>query len=132
MRTENTQPCGHPASLLLYSAETKEPLYCEACDDKSGRRDAEARETELTLANQVLRERIEALEAEVAGLKRDAERYRWLRDVNTDGEIIFDYSAPSPGVFVFRVNFDGEPIESDEEMAIRLDAAIDAAMKGQS
>lgn len=45
MRT--AQPCGHPESLLLKSAETGEPLYCEACDDKSGRRDAEACETEL-------------------------------------------------------------------------------------
>lgn len=40
-------PCGHPASLLLRSAETGLPLYCEACDDKSGRRDAETREAEL-------------------------------------------------------------------------------------
>lgn len=40
-------PCGHPASLLLRSAETGEPLYCELCDDKSGRRDAETMEREL-------------------------------------------------------------------------------------
>ncbi len=40
-------PCGHPASLLLRSAETGEPLYCELCDDKSGRRDAVQCETEL-------------------------------------------------------------------------------------
>jgi uncharacterized protein YciW len=40
-------PCGHPASLLLRSAETGEPLYCELCDDKSGRRDAEQREVDL-------------------------------------------------------------------------------------
>lgn len=40
-------PCGHPASLLLMSAETGEALYCELCDDKSGRRDAEQCETEL-------------------------------------------------------------------------------------
>lgn len=41
------QPCGHPASMLLTSAESGEPLYCEACDDKSARRDAEQREQEL-------------------------------------------------------------------------------------
>jgi hypothetical protein len=41
-------PCGHPASLLLRSAETGDALYCEACDDKSGRRDAEQREAELS------------------------------------------------------------------------------------
>ena len=39
--------CEHPASLLLRSAETGEPLYCELCDDKSGRRDAEQREVDL-------------------------------------------------------------------------------------
>lgn len=59
------QPCGHPESLLLKSAETGEPLYCEACDDKSGRRDAEARETELLAANRALR-------AELAALKQQA------------------------------------------------------------
>lgn len=39
--------CGHPAELMQYSAETGAPLYCELCDDKSGRRDAERREMEL-------------------------------------------------------------------------------------
>jgi hypothetical protein len=55
------QPCGHPVSFLLHSAETGEPLYCEACDDKSGRRDAEARETELQAANAALRAEVERL-----------------------------------------------------------------------
>ena len=40
-------PCGHPASLMLRSAETGAPLYCELCDAQSGRRDAEAMEAEL-------------------------------------------------------------------------------------
>lgn len=44
----DVQPCGHPQALLLRSAETSEPLYCEACDDKSGRRDAEAMEAALS------------------------------------------------------------------------------------
>jgi hypothetical protein len=39
--------CGHPASLMLVSAETGAPLYCELCDAQSGRRDAEKREQEL-------------------------------------------------------------------------------------
>lgn len=42
-----TLACGHPASLLLRSAETGAPLYCELCDDKTGRRDAEAMEEYL-------------------------------------------------------------------------------------
>ena len=56
-----TQPCGHPASLVIRSAESGEVLYCEACDDKSGRRDAEMREGELLEANQKLRDEILAL-----------------------------------------------------------------------
>lgn len=52
--------CGHPAELLLHSAETGEPLYCELCDDKSGRRDAETRESELTAENAELRRRLDA------------------------------------------------------------------------
>lgn len=44
---QQAQPCGHPTALLLRSAETGEPLYCEACDDKSGRRDAERMEADL-------------------------------------------------------------------------------------
>jgi hypothetical protein len=57
---EATLACGHPASLLLRSTETGEPLYCELCDDKSGRRDAEHREVDLQArlaeANALLRE----------------------------------------------------------------------------
>lgn len=48
-------PCGHHPSLLLKSAETGEPLYCELCDAQSGRRDAEQRESELAEANESLR-----------------------------------------------------------------------------
>lgn len=33
-------PCGHHHSLLLKSAETGEPLYCELCDCMSQRDDA--------------------------------------------------------------------------------------------
>ena len=44
---DNALACGHPSSLLLRSAETGEALYCELCDDKSGRRDAVQCETEL-------------------------------------------------------------------------------------
>lgn len=42
LEAENAMlPCGHHASMMLMSAETGNPLYCEACDDKTGRRDAE-------------------------------------------------------------------------------------------
>lgn len=39
--------CGHHKSLMLLSAETRQPLYCELCDAISGRRDAELMEAEL-------------------------------------------------------------------------------------
>lgn len=56
--TTETLPCGHPASMLLKSAETGKPLYCEGCDDKSGRRDAEAHEAELLAENAELRKQL--------------------------------------------------------------------------
>lgn len=43
----DAQMCGHPASLLLMSAETGEPLYCELCDMYRQRNDAVAVEAEL-------------------------------------------------------------------------------------
>lgn len=39
-------PCGHPASLMLTSAETGLPLYCELCDALGRARDGEAMEAE--------------------------------------------------------------------------------------
>ncbi len=91
------QPCGHPASLLLTSAETGEPLYCEACDDKSGRRDAEARETELMAVNRVLL-------AELADLKKRGERraeitseeWEWLKhpqSANDLADFVYEFAA---------------------------------------
>lgn len=62
-RAEAVQACGHPMSLLLRSAESNEPLYCEACDDKSGRHDAERREAELLDANRRLQEKIARADA---------------------------------------------------------------------
>lgn len=70
---------------------------------------------------------IASLRAERDAMKADAERYRWLRNVNPKGEIIFDHSKEEKGVFVLYIPFDGEPIENDAEMVIRMDAAIDAA-----
>jgi hypothetical protein len=46
--SEDLMKCGHPKSLLLISAETGEPLYCEYCDAISRKNDAEQRESELT------------------------------------------------------------------------------------
>lgn len=62
-QAEAVQACGHSMSLLLRSAESNAPLYCEACDDKSGRHDAERRETELLDANRRLQEKIGSADA---------------------------------------------------------------------
>ena len=72
-------------SLLLRSAESNESLYCEACDDKSGRHDAERRETELLDANRRLQEKIASADA----LKMHAiEELCQLGYTVKDGELI--------------------------------------------
>ncbi len=71
---------------------------------------------------------IEAQAAEIAVLRADAQRYRWLRD-KAQGEIVFDDTASlaEGHHFLLRVPFDGRPIHNDAEAAERLDSAIDAA-----
>ena len=69
-------------------------------------------------------------DAEIEALRKDAERYRWLRD-KAPGEIVFDHTASqSEGGphFLLRVPFDGEPVHNDTHSAMKLDAAIDAAL----
>ena len=63
---------------------------------------------------------IERLRAEVAGLREDAERYRWLRD----GDLCANYPYP-----VMRVGGNGHDYSVWFE---ELDAAIDAARKGEA
>lgn len=43
-------PCGHQRSLMLKSVETGADLYCELCDTRGRRNDAEQREAELQAA----------------------------------------------------------------------------------
>ena len=40
IESQRTLPCGHHKSLLIVSAETGEPLYCDLCDARSARNDA--------------------------------------------------------------------------------------------
>lgn len=64
---------------------------------------------------------VAALKAEIEALRKDAERYRWLRD----GEIVADYPYP-----VMRMG--GSRVDDQTIWADELDAAIDAALtKGQ-
>jgi len=51
-------PCGHHNSLMLKSAETGEPLYCELCDCISRRNDAETMEAEARAEAAAMREAI--------------------------------------------------------------------------
>lgn len=44
LRAEKVSQCGHPSSLMLRSAETGKALYCELCDERKRRRDAESME----------------------------------------------------------------------------------------
>jgi hypothetical protein len=53
--------CGHPAALMLMSAETGLPLYCELCDALTSARDNASDAAGW-------REKYEALQAEVEGL----------------------------------------------------------------
>ena len=66
-----------------------------------------------------LADAIDAMRAERNALKADAERYRWLRQY---GNGIY------PDVF----NDEGAPILAVPAAAVRLDSAIDAAMRDQT
>lgn len=58
--------CGHHKSLMLISAETGQPLYCEYCDCISRRNDAEAMESELSVRKTALLARVKTLELQNA------------------------------------------------------------------
>ena len=81
----------------------------------------EAERDELSQLAAQANKRIEALELENAELRKDAERYRWMRDQNADPEAGFyvgDATDDLPGDFDW--------VGSD------LDVAIDRAMKEQT
>jgi hypothetical protein len=83
-------------------------------------------EAEFTGADLSRRTDVAALIAETEALRKDAERYRWLKH-KAPGEIVFD-DINDDHHFELYVPFDGNPINSDEQMNARLDAAIDAAI----
>ena len=76
---------------------------CQTCADEI-----------LSLGIQVDKDRLAALERELERLRKDAERYRWIRDPKSpaDKVILFDRGAKGKGVFAF----------------IALDECIDAAI----
>lgn len=77
-------PCGHHPSLMLKSAETGADLYCELCDAKSGRSDAEQMESAHLSA-------IAALQARIAELA--AENERWAKECNDRDDALSERDA---------------------------------------
>lgn len=69
-RLTKTLPCGHHVSLLLSSAETGKPLYCDLCDTREQRDDAVRCETEL-------RATVAAQAAALQSIKDDCEHCDW-------------------------------------------------------
>jgi hypothetical protein len=77
-KVKATLPCGHPASMLLKSAETGEPLYCEYCDCIQRRNDAEKREMELKAERESYREMWKAEQREVKAWEAERDAIREL------------------------------------------------------
>ena len=95
--------------------------------------DYRIRATEETLHDMMVFR--DALEAEIAALKVDAERYRWLRDtlhsavgggVTVNDERLV-YEKPEPGEEVRVYWYPDTPIGFFECKAAMLDEAVDAA-----
>lgn len=80
-----------------------------------------------------LREATEVLEAELAAVRADATRYRWLRDHGMKGaDVSLGHDAETGDTAFFRISFGipepaGMAYEDGERSLTELDAAIDAA-----
>jgi len=69
-------------------------------------------------------ERAEKAEAELAALREDAERYRWLRD----GDVVWRYRWLQDGDVVCGTDFPAAKDKAGNSLWLQeLDAAIDAA-----
>lgn len=69
-----TSACGHPRSLVLYSAETGDPLYCELCDTRERRNDAEQMEEVMRTERDALRAEVERLTSAKDGAYEERNR----------------------------------------------------------
>lgn len=101
--------CGHPASLMLHSAETGEPLYCELCDIRSQRNDAvrmeehyKARAEKAEAERDALRERVARLNKEAGDLRARVDTARCAI------EMALEYKLPKRAAETLRMALEGK------------------------
>ena len=83
----------------------------------------------ITDLDRKLEESLKRIDQENAAMRRDAERYRWLRAIPNEVRADHDYNPRSGGwdapIFWHGLNKPGEELQGPD-----LDDAIDAAMNG--
>jgi hypothetical protein len=94
---EEQLACGHPASLMLKSTETGEDLFCELCDCRSARNDAEAMEAKYKAE----RDTYQAL------LQEGADGFGRILIATGDDEAVYDWRKR------VRAALKGKPIVAD-------------------
>lgn len=109
--------CGdvEPVALMFQHNSTGRIAFVDTWQKNNGWATANPRYKEVGALHGA--STVAALKAEIEALRKDAERYRWLRD----GEIVADYPYP-----VMRMG--GSRVDDQTIWADELDAAIDAAI----
>jgi len=104
-----------PVAFMFQHSETGRIAFVDAWQKENGWATANPRYKEVGTMHGA--STVAALKAEIEALRKDAERYRWLRD----GEIVADYPYP-----VMRMG--GSRVDDQTIWADELDAAIDDAI----
>ena len=104
-----------PVAFMFQHSETGRIAFVDAWQKENGWATANPRYKEVGALHGA--STVAALKAEIEALRKDAERYRWLRD----GEIVADYPYP-----VMRMG--GSRVDDQTIWADELDAAIDDAI----
>jgi hypothetical protein len=109
--------CGNvePVAFMFQHSETGRITFVDAWQKENGWAAANPRYSEVGALHGA--STVAALKAEIEALRKDAERYRWLRD----GELTADYPYP-----VMRMG--GSRVDDQTIWADELDAAIDDAI----
>lgn len=106
--TRRTQGCKHPIERMRQWIDEGACPVCLSADFLGQKERAELSEAKLTVASAC----IAKLEARVAELEKDAERYRWLKERHFEGY----YSPADGGGATYRWNPD--PTEADNDKGI--------------